>query len=63
MTKLVKPLTRETAVIDYRKNKPLVVELTPTALRIKTKGDRKWFIVGYQQLLILGARGEYATSD
>lgn len=60
MTNLdVRPVTRETRTLDpCKRRKPLVVrlEVGGRLLRIKAKGDRRWYAVPFEEIYRLGLR-------
>jgi hypothetical protein len=57
MIKINRQLTRETGELDYRSKKPFVIQLVPGGklLRIKTKGQRRWYTVTIAQIYHQGA--------
>lgn len=56
-TKLTRPVTRETSVIDHRTNKPLIIRLEEGGkiVRMKIKGERNWYTITIMQIYMLGA--------
>lgn len=45
MTRLTKPVTRESALTD--RGRPLIVTLHPRHLEIRLKGTRRPYVIGY----------------
>jgi hypothetical protein len=58
MTALNHPVRRETysQARERGKTRPIVVELHPTYVRVKLKGNRRYVTVTYDQLWTLGNR-------
>lgn len=56
MTKADKPVKRET-YSSYR-GRPLIIEIHPTFMRIRTKKSQTYYTVTYDQLWTLGARNQ-----
>lgn len=57
MIQVTRPVTRQTAEIDHRTRKPLVIQLVPGGrlVRVKPKGSRKWYTVTVRQIYLQGA--------
>jgi hypothetical protein len=54
-----RPVRRETRAIDpvmRRKNLIVLLELGGRVLRIRCKGDRRWYTVPYEEIYRIGCR-------
>ena len=59
MTKLLKPVRRETAAVFRRR--PLIIQLEPPGIiRIKEKGKRTWYETSMEKVFSLAAK-DYAA--
>ena len=56
MTRLTKPVTRESACLD--RGVPLIVTLYPKHLRLRVKGTRKFYTVAYDACMWLAVKRE-----
>ena len=56
MTKLTKPVTRETAILD--RGVPLIATLYPRHLEIRLKGTRQKWIISYDACMWLAIHRE-----
>lgn len=58
MTTTMRPLKRETfsSVRAIRDNRPLVIELHPTFVKVRPKGMQRFYTVTYQQIYTIGAK-------
>lgn len=58
MTKLNRPVIRETYALEPRTRRPLVITLEGKFLRIKEKGTRSSYTVTYGQIYVMGAKNK-----
>ena len=57
MTRITKPVSRESAVIE--KGRPLVVTLHPRHLEVRLKGTRHAYTIGYDAALWWAIKREF----
>ena len=57
MIRVNRPVVRETGHTDYRTRKPYVIrlEVGGRLVRVKVKGQRKWYTVTVEQIVAMGA--------
>lgn len=62
MIRVNRSVTRETAEVDYRTGKPLVIRLCQGGrlVKIKPKGSRTWYSVTVKQVYMMGAKNKAA---
>jgi hypothetical protein len=60
--KLTRPVVRETAERDHRTGKPLIIRLEEGGhlIRMKVKGERRWYTVRLAEVWFLGAKNRAA---
>lgn len=63
MTKIKKPIDRETSVIV--KGRPLCIRITPTMILVREKGRREWLGVGIDAVYSMACKmnAEYLKQE